>query len=155
MNDKLQKWSLLAEIFGGIAVFITLIILVFEVRRNSEITETLAFQQQIQSLNEWRRSIGQDPDQRRVYAAYFRGENLPETGSEDRLILNFILVDLATNYESAYFSYRAGTLNESAWARIMRNACGFYESAVNHENQWDFIASRLTEDFTEHISADC
>jgi hypothetical protein len=154
MNEKLQKWSLIAEIVGGIGVFITLIVLVFEVRANSELTKTLAFQQEIRSLNEWRNNIASSPDHLRVFNGWSQRE-LPDPGSEDSLLLQLILVGQVTNYESAYYSRASGILGDTEWDRVERSLCGVYREAQSSGDLWNGISPRLTNEFSLYVENNC
>ena len=155
MDQKLQKWSLIAEIVGGIGVLITLLILVIELKTNSELTRTIAFQQEIGNLNEWRRNIASDPNQARIFTSYTRGEELPDNGTEDYFILQLIVTDQYTNYESAYLSRKSGILGDSEWQRVMRSACAAYRGTLRHEGFWDMVSFRITDEFANYIELSC
>ena len=155
MNENLQKWSLIAEIVGGLGVLITLVILILEVRENSELTRTVAYQQEIQNYNNWRNEMLGDPDQIRIFGAWSRRENIPDRYTDDGLILIFILMNLFTNYESAYYSQRSGILGESEWNRVQIAICSAYEDIVQEKAYWDSVSFRLTEPFNGFIEASC
>jgi len=53
-NEKLQKWALIAEIVGGLAIVVSLVFLIIEVRGNSNLIRANAYDQNIQSLVDWR-----------------------------------------------------------------------------------------------------
>ncbi len=73
-KKKLKEWALLAEVFSGVAILVTLIFLVLEIRTNSELIRTDSFDRNIQSLIDWRRAVIADPESLEVTAAYF-GDN--------------------------------------------------------------------------------
>lgn len=155
MKDKLQKYALIAEITGGLGIIITLIVLVFEVRANSELTRTLAFQQEIRSLNEWRNNIASDANQLRIYSEWFQGAEIPEGGTPDGFVLAFIIVGQLSIYESGYYSRTAGILGDSEWDRIERSACGTYRQVTRRDGYWDLISIRLTNEFAQYLQASC
>ena len=155
MNEKLQKWSLIAEIVGGLGVIITLVILIIEVRENSELTRVSAYQQDIQNFNEWRSTIVSDPNQVRLFAAWNRGEGIPARRTEDGMVLGFILDGLFTNYESSFYSREAEVLGDPEWERVARATCNAYQLAADREEYWRSISIRLTDPFVSFMESNC
>jgi len=155
MNEKLQRWSLIAEIVGGLAVVVTLIVLIIEVRENSELTRTSAYQQEIQNFNDWRNNIIASPDQVRVFGSWARREEIPNQQTDDGMLLTLILQNLFTSYESGFYSRDAGILGESEWDRVQRNICYEYQRAISEESYWGIIAPRLSTRFLSYMETDC
>ena len=155
MNEKLQKWSLIAEIVGGFAVVVSLIFLIIEVRENSELTRTAAYQQEIRNFNDWRNNIMSSPDQVRVFGRWARREEIPNQQTDDGMLLTLLLQNLFTSLESGFYSRDAQILGESEWDRVHRSICYEYQRAVGEESYWRIISPRLSSRFLSYMATDC
>jgi len=53
-KEKLKIWALAAEVISGIAVVVTLVFLVFEMRNNTSATQAQTYQLLMQEMNAYR-----------------------------------------------------------------------------------------------------
>ena len=72
MKQRLSDWASYAEIASGIAVVVTLIILVIGIRENTEITRTAMYAGTLDQFNAFETAILLDSDLRQIYVRYLR-----------------------------------------------------------------------------------
>jgi hypothetical protein len=151
MNQKLSDWASIAEIISGIAVVVTLIVLIVEVRDNTEILRVSAYNDNLDSLNEFGALVSRDADSARIWQSLVSEEtdNLDEI---DRRRLTDWLFILFRNYEKAYFSEQSGLIGEEEWARFSRNICNFFE--LSQSASIDFTVP-LTQEFSSYVVGSC
>ncbi len=58
---KLEKWALIAEIIGGVAIVLSLLFVGLEIRGNTQVARAEAYESNIDSINEWRLELIRDP----------------------------------------------------------------------------------------------
>ena len=153
MKEKLQEYALLAEIISALAVVITLVILISEVRENTEITRAAAYQSEISKFTDWRREVTSDDSKLFLFYNFDSGE-VPEPGSQEALKLNMLLNSLWGAFESGYTSYSSGIIGGAEWDRILRTICSEYPKLIV-TNVKDQIFFRLTSDFTNFVESTC
>ena len=56
-RERIKYWAQISEIIAAVAVVVTLIFLIFEVRENSDLVRADSFNRSIESLVEWRSAI--------------------------------------------------------------------------------------------------
>ena len=134
----------LTEIFAGVAVVITLIILVFEVRQNTEVARAASYAESMDGLTQWRLTMASDPELAALWEAYYlRGER-----AED-FRLNLLVSSLWGIYENAYYSNQRGLLGPSEWERFERQLC------QNAPRDLPVIENLLTEEFRTFSASGC
>ena len=153
-NKELQKWALGAEIIGGIAVTVTLIILIIEVRENTSVMRMAAYQDEIDRSNEWRYNVTADPDQRYVYQQWTL-DNTEALDPAQEFTLRMILNSLFSQRESAYFARKNGFLGDSEWQRMLSPACAAYNRTVANTDLWPRLATTLTDEFVSLLDSEC
>ena len=152
---KLEKWALITEIVSGIAVVTTLIFLILGVEENTNVVRASAYDNHLQSLNEWRRSVREDADSVRVFDRYFiQGiRDVSDISRDDGARLSLMLQELWLIYEKSYFAWKYGTLGEAEWDRFLRRVCVTYQD--DREGWQERIEAFLTTEFTQYITATC
>jgi hypothetical protein len=148
---RLSDWSSVAEIISGIAVVVTLIVLIVEIRDNTELLRVSAYNENLDSLNEFGALVSRDADTARIWQALLSEEtaNLDEI---DRRRLTDWLFILFRNYEKAYFSEQSGLIGEEEWARFNTNICSFFE--LSQSAGIDFTIP-LTREFSDYVAGSC
>jgi hypothetical protein len=118
---KLEKYAALAEIVTGIAVVLTLVILIFEVRTNTAAIlagNRQSIAQRGQELAMWHAG----PDIAQVtHKLYGGGWKEEATSLEDQQASSIITANLRLA-EEAYFQYRDGLLGDEYWEARSRLA---------------------------------
>lgn len=119
-NERLQKWTLAAELISGIAVLVTIIILVFEIRSNTTAIKRSSYDGVIEGLVEWRQTAIMDEQLNRIFTAP-RGVELTD---QEQATLDLWLQSLYLIHERAFWAYEYGQMGEAEWDRFERNICG-------------------------------
>ena len=101
MKEKLQEYALLAEIISSLAVLITLVILIIEVRGNTQVLRSNAYQDQLEKYNNWREFILSNDQNMEAYSQFLSGD-LPEIGSTHFTRLETIQTNLWNINDGAY-----------------------------------------------------
>ena len=150
---QLTRWAQIAELVSSVAVLITLVILVFEIRNNSSAIRSEAYGNSIELVNQWRFETTSNPDLARLYRIYTQ-EDVSELNPDELLQLNFYLGGLWSIYESAYFARGYDTLGLSEWDRFEIQICEQYNFSTK-QNVWEGTASRMTQDFRNYVVSFC
>ena len=98
-NERVKNWAHLAEIVSGIAVVLTLIFIVLEIRENSNLIRANTFDRSIDSLIDWRMQILSNEDSLRVMAQHWGFDD------EDLLRRQLLVVSMWSIYETTYYAH--------------------------------------------------
>ena len=153
-KNRFKTWSQITDMVSGLAVLITLVILVIEVRENTAVTRMSAYQEELDRANEWRSNIASDPDQRYAYQQWSTG-NGDELNPDQRFLLRMVLTSLFSQRESAYYAMLNGFLGDSEWERMFVPACGAFLRARGDNNMWGELSRFLTDDFVNILETEC
>ena len=150
----LSAYAQLAEIIASLAVLVTLMFLVGEVRRNTEVTRTSFYAETLGELNDWRMSLAVDPELSRAFWAYTSGDPVTDDPSLDGRLQLILNVQWGI-YEKAFFAQGRGLLGEAEWGRFQTQICGAYGAAGVRWQRPAGIRITLTEDFVAFTEASC
>ena len=158
MNKKLSHLASIAEIVSGIAVVVTLIMLIAGIRENTAITRAVAYDSQMDSLNEWRQNLSQDEQLSRLYQRFVDG-GVAELTEDEQYRLFLVLNQLWGVYENAYYANRYGILGPSEWGRFERQICatrGNMEANLSISRRtWASSRQLLTDEFADFVESQC
>jgi hypothetical protein len=147
---KLERWALIAEIASGIAILITLVILVMGVRANTNVTRAAVYEGLMSDINQFNLSIIGDPE----LAVLWQGDrDLESLGGEDAsrlILLNRVLFRI---YEAAYFSFRNGSLGPSQWERFEVTICQVKQRG--DPALWADAVDVLSNEFASYVEQGC
>jgi len=110
---KLSDWASIAEIVGGFAIVITLIVLIFEVRANTDATEA-ATRQSIAARTE---AIALAAATAPSLARAIENPNGIERGTQEYRQLGLFHTALLRHTEEAYLQWQDGRLDEGYFSR--------------------------------------
>jgi len=156
-NLPLQKWALVAEIAGGIAVVLTLLFLALQVRENSNLIRANAFAENMQSVIDWRIAAVSNEPAVEVISDRF------SYSDPDALRASFWFQTLWNIYEKSFYSYQYGLIGEAEWERFEFNICSNYRIEMAN-NTWNTgnsygthggLYSRLTPEFAMYVEGIC
>ena len=153
MKEKLQEYALLAEIISAFAVVITLLILIVEVRENTDTLKTSSYQSQLEKFNGWREVMLLEQQNMDIFLLYSQGK-IPDQGTSEYIRLNFILSTLWGNYDSAYASFKSGMFEDNEWNRIKVSMCLEYETMHDRKIE-DIVYLRISSDLIKYIESEC
>jgi hypothetical protein len=156
--NKLQRWALGAEVISGIAVVVTLIFLVVEMRENTNAIQAQTYQELMRDINRWRSSI-RDLEREGLFV------RIAEQGSEgvsegEYLEVRLVFLELWGIYETAFFANERGILGPAEWARFDFMICRertsisgeYFASEVRGLPSFE---ATLTPTFSEYVRDHC
>ncbi len=156
MNPKLRDAALIAEVISGVAVVVTLIFLIAQVRDNSSVIRGAAFEGSIDSLNELRLMIAEDHELASLMIDRWGRDLIEEFGRDEApAYLQRRLMTLVqwSNYEKAYYSRNYDLLGTAEWSRFERSIC---LTASNPASRWSAdIKDFLTPEFADYVIEFC
>ena len=144
---KIKYWAYWADVVSGVAVVVTLVFLIFEVRRNSDLVRADAFDRNIESLIELRMHIASNDRSLQAMAEHWGIDN-PEF-----LRRQLLAVSLWSIYEKTFYAQNYGLVGEPEWERFETRICRYVgaRSEFWHEN----IAPFLSAEFREFVTSRC
>jgi hypothetical protein len=153
MNQKLSDWANLAQIASGIAVVVTLVFLILDLRENTDVTRAAMYQQSSVSLTEFRRDIMREPELARLYSAFLNNQAEGIDGV-DRIRLTQLILNNFQISESAFYAQRYGLLGRAEWTRFERSICDNYARARSARLA-EALQLIMTKEFMEYIAVTC
>jgi len=155
MENKLAKYTLIAEVVSSIAIIATLFILIIEVRENTELARLSAYDNVSKGFDEDRVRFLTEPEIFEQFHKMNNGE-LPDIDldSVERLKTVVFLLNQFTGIERAYLSYKAGVFGEGEWKRVERSACVMWQ-IIQESVYLAPVSFRLTDDYVSHLNMTC
>jgi hypothetical protein len=119
---KLSEYAQIAEVVSGLAVVITVIVLVFEVRNNTAAVESATYDSLVSDMTAWRLAVVSNPS---LIENIYSTQQLNSEGIEGVRIYErqYILMASFHIYERAYIQWQAGNLAGEGWERFERQIC--------------------------------
>jgi hypothetical protein len=150
---KLSDWASVAEIASGVAVVVTLVLLLSGINKNSEVTQASMFAGLVADLNNVYYAVLPDRELRRVWTQFVRGT--PSQLSEDDLnTLTPILVSRANLLDSALTMRNSGLIGDNEWGRLEQLICREYAREVNVGLE-SIVLSSSTKNYRDFIATSC
>ena len=152
---KLEKWALIAEVAGSVAVVATLIVLIFEVRGNTELSRVTAYAAVTRDFDEYRMFELSNPDAFDLFFRFTEG-TLPDVNEDPKEALKSIFLVLTdfSQSERAYLAHQAGVFGEDEWNRVHRSECAEW-GLLRNSDYYSFVVFRLTDGYVDHLDATC
>ena len=154
MNQKLSDWASVAEITSGVAVVITLGVLIIGIQDNTDAIRASTYAQSLNSLNQWRASIYESREVAEFWEAFRSGEE-DELNNVDIARLTQFVINLFTIYEHSYFSWQRNLIGDSEWGRFQANICLQYGRIIRLPQVSAAYEGALTEEFRDFVSESC
>ena len=159
--SSLSTVTQIAEIVASLAVLVTLLFLIVEIRQNTETTRVASYDRSIELLNEWRLTVAENPDLSAYWVDYI-GRGGGDMSTEADVRLNMVVGTLWGVYENAYFANERGFLGPSEWSRFEVQLCRQHELAAEN-GRWDGsrspsvspITGLLTSEFVGFVESHC
>ena len=152
---KLEKWALIAEIIGGVAIVLSLVFVGLEIRGNTQIAMAEAYERNIDSINEWRLELIRDPSLVATAGVFYERFGEDATDAEvERFRLNLLLNAVFGVYEKSYYALQYGILGPDEWIRFERQACLVRARSIEF-GLWERMEVLLTPEFADHLTAQC
>ena len=149
---KLEKWALIAEIIGGIAIVVSLIFVGYEVRQNTQATQIAAYQQLINGISEFNIQTLENPDLRAVRNKLESGTSIEELNPDEQQIINAFLYLTYRNGDMAYMQYRGGLIDEERLISGMGILVKFL-AIPTVQSHWNQAKSGFVDEYSDYIDA--
>ena len=159
--SKLEKWAHISEIVGGIAIVVTIAVLIVEVRTNSALLERQIELDRIDRMGD----IGESPylpeilDKIKAVDTAFIGDT--PTAFMDRYSLTFVEADRWTRYlrgqwqawEADFLAGQIGQLEEliPLYLGFPDQALYWYHSSENYDESFVDYVDELAPDFEKAL----
>lgn len=109
----LQRWSLVAEIVGAVAVVVSIVYLTLEVQRNTNAIQSQTSQGLLELSNFANQQLATDAE---LSDLFLRGnEDLKELTDSERLRYRRWVNSELNIWEHAFYSHAAGTMDTKLW----------------------------------------
>lgn len=151
MQTKLQKYALIAEVIGGIAIVASLLFVGLQVQQSTSITRASSYQNFLEEINDWRAVMVADPDLRRIFMIYTDEEEVGDLAEEDRIALAMHMGNFFSTMEGAYYSREYGLLGDSEWERVEVGLCQNFKRSQRNE----FDIAYISEQFRAYMQDRC
>ena len=153
---KLETLVGVSEVVASLAVVVSLIVLVFEVRDNTEAVRRASYDALTDKLFEWRLAMAEDETLNSLFFKETTGENNDDgwaLSGEDRHRFQVYIQALWHVYEQAFYAHRYGDLGVEEWKRFESRICGPIPILV-----WDTpragIKANMSSEFVRFVE-DC
>ena len=151
-DEKLQRFRSWAEVTASVAVILTLVFLVVELRDNTQVARSTRYSDVISELNEFRLHVNSSESLFPVWQAFIAGR-VSELSDSDRLRLNGLLLSLFGIYENAYYSHEYGVLGDAEWQRFEFRICENWLRVTDFGG--DDLRRGLTPEFRSYVNRHC
>jgi len=142
---KLEKWALIAEIGSGVAIVVTLIVLIIETRANTDAiraqTAGAAFSISAQSFYYAEGNAALEK------AAEI---GLSELETDERAHAVALMASIFNMYDNNYYQYRRGMLDEEIHQAYRRRLAALMSFTLYRES-WTTMKGNSTEAFQRYV----
>jgi hypothetical protein len=108
----------IAELLGSVAVVVTLIFLLKQLKTNSVMIQNSTAQGAADSIAAWARQLTENPELYRIYRVGLKGDS--ELSRDERGLFDLILFQAFNSISSIYIQYKNGGCGEERWESEMR-----------------------------------
>ena len=146
---NLAQAALIAEIIGGIAVLMTLVFLVIELRRNTDATRGATQQTQVDSIVAVNLSIANDPE---LASLVTKGnENYASLTISEELQLQAYFVNYFNLWHSAYWNHHKKLLDSSGYKICNIGCTSLLRNQRASREAWSVWKSLYDDKFVAHV----
>lgn len=125
MNQKLASFASIAEILSGLAVVVTLIVLILGIRENTGVVRASMYSDLAEQLIEANRMVVENDQLLPLWLATLSG-TIDELDLEEKEKLDLMLGQVLQIVDTAYTTFSYGILSENEWSKFESTACRFY-----------------------------
>ena len=107
---KLEKWALIAEVVSAAAILVTLVLLVLEVRTNTDVSRIAAYQSVTRDFDNWRSMVLNDPELLEMFAQLVVSGQYPDPSDDPVARARLVLLtdNQFSGNEHAFLAWRGG-----------------------------------------------
>ncbi len=146
-----SRLTSLTEVFGGIAVIVSLVFVGLEIRQNTAASRAATYQEMIRASNEYLLVIGTDPDLSLIMYRASNDSLRERLSGLDQLQYFNVRRVFWRNMENAYVQHQIGVLGDAEWDTYHGLACRGREIEI--PEMWRTTINSLRGDFLALIDA--
>ncbi len=146
---KLEKWALIAEIAGGVAVVFSLVYVGFQVAQNTQAIRINTVQQSLSWILSESEHLLLNEDLRETMSV----EDLTTLSPTDRQQYDVQQLTVLRTFEYQYFLYAEGQLDEGMWSGLKQRMVDF-GSDENLRIIWDERKTWFNPRFREFMEGE-
>jgi hypothetical protein len=146
--DRLNSWLTL---LANVGVVVGLVLVVVEVRQNTDIARLQAYRENSRELTDWRTQMLSDPSLVIIFNDYWAAGRIDEATATERTRIGMMVNNLFAGYENAYLAYKFGIIEEQEWLRFLPPACMHLERVRRNAVELRF----LTAEFKNELDSSC
>ena len=147
---KLEKWALIAEIVGSFAIVVTLVILVVEIRTNTEAVRATTAQSLISSSRDFLLALALDEDFSRIRQL---GQIDQSTLTDDEVVRcrtfargNWLY------FQNVWIQWTLGVVDDRVWQSFVRIFCASLD-APGTRADWSYHVEAPDPQFVAFVEA--
>ena len=152
-NKILKKWALISEIIGGMAILITLVLLLIELQQNTAAIRTATYDDLVADLADY--NLTQITDNELSEMRFETRVDLSSITERQQYMLNRATLVRFQHYERAYIQWAAGYLDESQWERFRFYLCSLSGDPLFEEQVGSTIDRATSAEFTQYRRTQC
>ena len=152
-NEKLKKWALISEIIGGMAILITLVLLLIELQQNTAAIRTATYDDLVADLADY--NLTQITDNELSEMRFETRVDLSSITERQQYMLNRATLVRFQHYERAYIQWAAGYLDGSQWERFRFQLCALSGDPFFEEQIGSTIDNATSVEFSQYRRTQC
>ena len=155
-NENLQRWALVAEIVGGIAVVLSLIFVGLQIKQSSEETalntralQATAYQNLIAQIESMNTLIIQDSEFADLYNRMLNRES-PTNRVERQRIVTFITLSIRHG-DLAFKQYQNELIDKESLDSVLTPLIVFLQLMEPAKPRWEQLRPALNRDYVSYV----
>jgi hypothetical protein len=155
VKPNLSEWASIGELVSGVAVVVTLFVLILGIRANTEITKASVYESNINSLMQWRNEISRDREAAILWETYQSGEYDSLDPVDQSRMLQMAANGMNVYEKAYYFAREYDVMGESEYGRFERMACAHFGWANQNQEMIEVMDRIMTERFMSYLRETC
>ena len=155
-NENLQRWALVAEIVGGIAVVLSLVFVGFQIKQSSEETamntralQATAYQNLIAQIESMNTLIIQDPEFADLFNRMLNRES-PTNSVERQRIITFVTLSIRHG-DLAFKQYQNELIDKESLDSVLTPLIVFLQLMEPAKPRWEQMRPTLNRDYVRYV----
>jgi hypothetical protein len=154
---KLERWALIAEIIGGLAIVVSLLFVGFQLQQTNQLNRANTYLEIMASLNQ------ADAETHAIESTFeawtdfrenFRAGNIDaEYSSEQVRRIQFALGQRFRIYDAAFYAREYSMIGDVEWSRMERQICGLADSIGGFWESW--VRRGMSDGFANFVDNEC
>ena len=152
-----MNWDALgaiAELLGSVAVVVTLLFLLKQLKTNSVMIQNSTAQGAADAIAAWARQLTENPELYRIYRMGLKDDS--ELGREERGLFDLILFQAFHSISSVYVQYKNGGFGDDRWESEIRVFAANYQTPggrASWERQKHMLDTNFQREIEEQFNA--